>query len=168
MRLREQLAGLVPRGVEHLRPLALALLAVALDLGLAVLQLDLATAHLFLRLAELRRGGVLCIALDRVGELRGSADEMQRVHPDGVPAGLDNRGTARSLEHPELRLQLRRVASKGVEGLANALRIEAVPGRGKVLESRQTRQRRGSYPVRPFGCHLVRASWSTRRSAVRS
>ena len=33
--LREQLARLVPRGVQHLRALALALLAVALDLGLA-------------------------------------------------------------------------------------------------------------------------------------
>jgi hypothetical protein len=31
---------------------------------------------------------------------------MQRIHPDGVPAGLDNRGTACSLENPELRLQL--------------------------------------------------------------
>src|SRR6185312_5456267 len=36
VRLREELARLVPRGVQHLRALALALLAVALDLGLAL------------------------------------------------------------------------------------------------------------------------------------
>src|SRR4029077_1474609 len=91
----------------------------------------------------------------RVGKLRGCAYEMQRVHPDRMSAGLDDRRPSCRLEHTELRLQLRGVTAEGIEGLANALGIEAVPSRGKVLESRQTRQRRGSYPVWPFGCHLV-------------
>src|SRR5204863_9098096 len=95
-------------------------------------------------------------------------DEMQRIHPDRVPAGLDDRWPSGSLKHPQLRLQLGCVAAEGVEGLANALRIEAVSRRRKVLESWQARKRRGSYPVWPFGCHLVVPPWSTRRSAVRS
>ena len=128
VRLREQLARLVPRGVQHLGALALALLAVALDLGLALLQLVLAAAHLFLGLPELRRGGVLRVALDRVGELGGRADEVQRVHADRVARRLDGRGAPCRLEHAELRLELRGMAAEGVEGLARALGIEAVPG----------------------------------------
>jgi len=112
-------------------------------LGLAILQLVLAAAHLFLRLAKLRRRGILCVALNRVGELRGSADEMQRVHPDGVSAGLDDGRTSCSLEHSELRLQLRRVAPEGVEGLANALGlVGAVAGLRQVLEPRERGQGR--------------------------
>src|SRR3981081_3404067 len=152
MRLREQLARLVPRGVQRLGALALALLAVALDLGLAVLQLVLAAAHLFFRLAELRRGSVLRVALNRVGELRGCADEMQCVHPDRVSAGFDDCRSSCRLEHTELRLQLGGVPAESIEGLADALRIEAVSRRGKVLESRQARPRRGSPPGWAFGC----------------
>ena len=91
MRLREELARLVPRCVQHLGALALALLAVALDLGLALLQLDLPAAHLLLGPAELSGRGVLRVALERVGELGGGADEMERVHPDRVPGRLDRR-----------------------------------------------------------------------------
>jgi hypothetical protein len=64
---------------------------------------------------------------------------MQRVHPDRVAARLDDCRPSGGLEHAELRLKLRRMAAEGVEGLANALGIETVPGCGKVLESRQAR-----------------------------
>jgi hypothetical protein len=64
---------------------------------------------------------------------------MQRVHPDRVPARLDDRRPSGGLEHAELRLQLRCMAAEGVEGLANTLWIETVPSRRKVLESRQAR-----------------------------
>jgi len=53
VRLRQQLARLVPGRVQQLRALSLALLAVALDLCLAILQVVLAAADLFLGLAEL-------------------------------------------------------------------------------------------------------------------
>src|SRR2546430_3262360 len=45
LRFLRRLPGLGLRGVQHLGPLALALAAEALDLGLAVLQLEIGTAH---------------------------------------------------------------------------------------------------------------------------
>ena len=110
VRLREQLARLVPCGVQQLAALPLALLAVALELALALLQVGLAAAHFFLGLPELCSRSVLCVALDRVGELRRGADEMECVHADGVPGRLDGRGAAGGLEDAQLSLQLGGVA----------------------------------------------------------
>ena len=173
VRLREQLARLVARGVQHLGALALALLAVALELRLAILQLALPAADLFLGLAELRGGGVLRVALDRVGELGGGADEVQRVHADGVAGRLDGRAGARArgLEHAQLRLQLGGMAAERVEGVLDPLRVEAVPDLGNVLVARQGGQRRGPCAARTFDSHLVvplLLAASTRRAAVRS
>src|SRR3954470_24957876 len=128
MRPREELARLVPGGVHHLGSLPLALLAVALDLGLTFLQLVLPATYLFFGLPELRGRCVLGVALDRVGELCGGADEVQRVHPDGVPRRLDRRASAGGLEDAQLRLQLCGVTAKRIEGLAHALRVEPIPG----------------------------------------
>ena len=165
--LREQLARLVPRGVQHLGALALALLAVALDLGLARLQVDLAAAHLLLGLAELGGRRVLRVALDRVGELGGGADEMERVHPDRVPGRLDGRRPAGRLEHAELRLQLGGMPAEGVEGLANVLRVEAVPARGDVLDISAGSSATGLLPGLGLRLPSGRASLSTRRRAAR-
>ena len=143
MRLRQQLARLVPRRVEHVGALALALLAVPLDVGLALLKLALAPAHFLLGATELRGGRVLRVALDRVGELGGGADHVQRVHADGVARRLDRGGGARSgagdLEHAQLRLQLGCVAAEGVERLPYSLRVEPFPGLRDVLDAGQRR-----------------------------
>src|SRR6476646_5404112 len=127
MRLREQLARLVPRGVQQLAALPLALLAVALELAFALLQVGLAATHLFLGLPELCGRRILCVALDRVGELRRGTNQMECVHAHGVPARFDRRRTAGSLEHPQLSLKLGGMAPEGVEGLAHTLRVESVP-----------------------------------------
>ena len=64
----KQLTRLVPRVVEHLRTLAFTLLAVALDLGFAVLLLAAAPANLFFGLGQLSLGSLLRVGLDGVGE----------------------------------------------------------------------------------------------------
>ena len=124
VRVREQLARLVLGRVQDLGPLALALVAVALDLGLVRLQLALRAPDLLLGPAHLRGRGGLRVALERVGELGGGADQVQRVHPDGVTGRLDVGGLARRLEHAQLRLELQRVAAERVEGLADAVGVE--------------------------------------------
>ena len=107
VRVREQLARLIAGGVQHLGALALALLAVALDLRLAILLLAPATAYFFFGLGELRLGCLLCVGLDRVRELGGGPDQMQRVHAHGVPGGLDGLpAPACGLQHAKLRLKL--------------------------------------------------------------
>jgi hypothetical protein len=154
MRTGEQLPRFVPRGVHHLRPLALALLPVALDLGLALLEIVLTVPYLFLCFPELCGRGVLGVTLDRVGELGRGANEMERVHPDGMTGRLDRGASAGGLEHAELRLQLRGVTAERVEGLAHALGIEAVAALRDVLEPRQRGQRRGACATRAFNCHV--------------
>jgi hypothetical protein len=143
VRLAQQIAGLGFGGSEDLRALALRLAAVALDLGLALLQLVLLLAHLFFGALELRGGGGLGVALERVGELGCGADQVQRVHADGMPGGLDVGGLVCGLEHAELRLQLRRVAAEGVERLAHALLVVALAGALELLHGRQRGQTRG-------------------------
>ena len=91
LRLLRQLARLGFGRVQHLRALALALLSVALDLTLTVLQLTLAARDLLLGAPQLRGGGRLRVALDRVGHLGGGADHVQRVHAHGVPGRLGAR-----------------------------------------------------------------------------
>src|SRR5262249_4115458 len=94
------------RRVDDLGPLAVALLAVALDLGLAGLQLMLAAPDLLLGPGELDRRCILGVPLERVGQLRCRAAEMQRVNPDGAGRGLDARRPACGLEDPQLGLEL--------------------------------------------------------------
>src|SRR5213075_1850677 len=109
-------------GVHDLGALALALLAVALDLRLTILLLAATAAHLLLGLRELCLRRTLCVRLDRVGELRGRADQVQRVHADGMTGRLDGLAApAGRLQHAELRLQLRGMAPERLEGFANAV-----------------------------------------------
>ena len=135
----EEVAGLGLRGVHDLGALALRLGAVALDLGLALLQLALLRAHLLLGALQLRRGRRLRVALERVGELGGGADQVERVHADGVAGRLDVGGLARGLEHAQLRLQLGGVAAEGVERLADALLLVAVAGALKLIHDSEAR-----------------------------
>ena len=128
LRLRQEVARLRLRRVHDLGALTLRFGAVALDLGLALLQLALLRAHLLLGPLQLRRRRRLCVPLERVGELGRGADQVERVHPHGVAGRLDVRGLARSLEHPQLRLELSGVAPEGVERLADALLLVAVAG----------------------------------------
>ena len=63
---------------------------------------------------------------------------MQRVHPDGVTRRLDGLAApARGLQHPQLRLKLRRVTAEGLERLAHAVGVVAVALTLDVLEPRQ-------------------------------
>ncbi|MBA2461456.1 MAG: hypothetical protein H0V45_06795 [Actinobacteria bacterium] len=142
MCLREQLTGLRLRGIRDLGALALRLDAVALDLGLALLQLALLGRHLLLRALQLRGGCVLSVALERVGELRGRADQVESVHANGVTRGVDVRRLARGLQNAKLRLELRGMAPEGVERVAHALLVEALARAAKLINRRQRSQRR--------------------------
>ena len=64
----------------------------------------------------------LRVALDHVGELGRLADQVQRVHPDGVAGRLDAARAAGRLEDAELGLQLDDVAAEGVERVADRSR----------------------------------------------
>ena len=124
------LARLALRGVEHLGALPLALLPVAVDVALALLEIALAPGHLFLGAPELRGGGGLRVTLDRVGELRGGADHVESVHPDGVPGRLDLSASG-GLEDAQLHLELRRVTTESFEGLVDLLAVEPVRRLGR-------------------------------------
>ena len=91
VRVRDELAGLVAGCRHDLVPLALALVAVALDVGLPLLQVDLLLANFLLGARELSGGRVLGVALEDVGELGRLADQMERIHADGVPGRVDLR-----------------------------------------------------------------------------
>ena len=127
------LTGFVARRVEHLGTLALALLAIALDVAFALLQLTLATAHLFLGAADLGHGRRLRVALDRVGHVRGGPDQVQRIHANGVPGRLDLAAAGRRLQHAQLHLELSRVAPERLKGLLDALRVVAAVREGRQL-----------------------------------
>ena len=157
VRLREQLAGLVPRGVQHLGALALALLPVALDLGLALLQLVLAAADLLL---GARRAGRRTRSARRARSCRrtrrrresGAARPCGRRGPVGstaagaAPAAWSTRSCACSWA------AWRRNASKASR---TRVRVEAVPGRGDVLELRQRRSATAPPALtRTFSGHL--------------
>ena len=126
VRPREQLASLLVRRSQDLRTLPLAVHAVALDVGLLRLDLALAAPDLLLGTSELRRRGVLGVALERVGELGRGTNQMEGVHPHGMAGGLDVRGAARGLDHPQLSLELGRVAAEGVERVLHLLAVVAV------------------------------------------
>src|SRR5207253_9225263 len=80
VRPREELARLLVRRAEDLGPLPLAVRAIALDVGLLGLELALAAPDLLLGAPELGGGRGLRVALERVRELRGRADQVERVH----------------------------------------------------------------------------------------
>jgi hypothetical protein len=145
--LAEQVAGFALGGGQDLGALALGLRAITLDLALALLELVLPPAHLLLRALKLRGGGGLGVALERVGELGGGADQVERVHADGVPRRLDVRRPVSGLEHAELGLQLRGMAAERVERLAHALFVVAVAGALELLYGRERRQPGGGGAV---------------------
>ena len=138
----EQFARFVLRRVDDLVALALALLAVALDLALTVLQLALPACDLGLRALDLRGGGVLGVALERVRKLGCRANEVQRVHAHRMARRVDVGRLPCGLQDAELRLQLQRMAAERVECLANAVGLErAVVGLRQVLEPGQRGER---------------------------
>ena len=108
--------------------MALGLLPDPCDLGLALLELHLRLTDLLLGLADLLRGGLLGVTLDRVGELGGRADEVQRVHADGVPRRLGDRAARRGLKHAQLCLQRGHLSAEGLEGLADLLAVVPLAG----------------------------------------
>src|SRR5256885_13875758 len=125
VRVGDELAGLVAGCGHDLVALAIALVAEAQDLGLALLKVDLLLPDLLLGSRELSSRRVLGVALEDVGELRRFADQVQRVHADGVTAGLDLARATGGLEDAKLSLQLDRMASEGLEGVAYGLVVEA-------------------------------------------
>ena len=141
LRLLRRVARLALGCVQQLGPLALAFLAVLLDVALALLQLTLAPRDLLLGAAQLRGRGGLRVAFDRVGHLRGGADHVHRVHPHRV-AGRLGAALAGGLQHTELDLELGRVPAVGLECLADLLAVVAVGGARQVFDPRQRRQRR--------------------------
>ena len=142
VRVGDELAGLVAGRGHDLVALPLALVAEAQDLGLPLLKVDLLLADLLLGSRELSGGRVLGVALEDVGELGRLADQVQRVHADGVTARLDLARAAGGLEDAKLSLELDGVAAEGLEGVAYGLLVEASLDRGKILEPRQRRHRR--------------------------
>ena len=153
LRLLQRLARLGLGRVDHLGPLALALVAVALDLALPLLKLALAPADLLFGPAQLRGRSGLGIPLDRVGHLGSRADHVQGVHADRMPGRLDAALPGR-LEHAQLNLKLGRVAAECLEGLANLFALVAVALARQILDARQRRQRRrlGRSSL-AFSCH---------------
>jgi hypothetical protein len=147
VRLGDDLPRLLVRRAEDLRALPLALLPVALDVRLLRLDVALAAPHLLLGLPELRGRGALRVALERVRELRRRANQMERVHADGVPRRVDAGRPPRRLEHPKLRLELRRVPPERVEGLTHPLAVVPVSRGRQVLEARK----RGESRLRRLG-----------------
>ena len=103
--VRKDLAGLGPRLIHDLGALPLGLLADPSDLGLLLLEVHLRLADLLLGDRDLLRRGLLGVALDRVGELGGGADQVERVHPDRMPARLGDAAPRRGLEHAQVRLE---------------------------------------------------------------
>ena len=142
LRLRLGLTSFVAGRVEDLGALALALLAIPLDLVLSLLELALASADLFLGAADLGRGCRLRVALDRVGHVGGGADHVQRVHPYGVAGRLDLAAASGRLKDAQLDLELRCVTPEGLERLLDALRLVTAVRKGRqLLDARKRRQR---------------------------
>src|SRR5262249_5308686 len=153
LRLGLHLAYLVACGIQHLGPLALALLPVALDVVLALLQFALPSADLLFRAPDLRGRRGLSVALDRVGHLRGRADHLESVHAQGVTARLDLAAARRSLQHAQLHLELCRVPAEGLERLLDLPGVvAAVRERREILDARERRQRS---LLCSFGSHRV-------------
>ena len=157
VRVGDELAGLVAGRGDDLVALTVALVAEAQDLGLPLLKVDLLLADLLLGSRELSGGRILGVALEDVGELGSLADQVERVHADGMTARLDLARAACGLEDAKLGLQLDGVAAEGLEGVAYRLLVEASLDRPEDLEPRQRRHRRR---------RLARCSWSLYRHSV--
>ena len=97
---------------------------------------------LFLGPRQLIRGRLLRIALERVGELGGGADQVERVHADRVTGRLDAAtGPARGLKNAELGLELGGMATERIERVPNPVRVVAAArSLREVLHPRQRRQ----------------------------
>jgi hypothetical protein len=154
VRVRDELAGLVTGGGHDLIPLTIALVAEAKDLGLSLLKIDLLLPDFLLGARELSGRRILGVALENVGELGCFADQMQRVHADGVTAGLDLARTAGGLKDAKLSLKLDGMSAEGLKGVAHGLLVEASLDRGQILEPWQRSHRR-----RRLAC----CSWSVYR-----
>ena len=102
----------------------------------------LAAADLDLGRAELGRRRRLGVALERVGELCGGADQMEGVHADGVPARLDARGPRRPPAARAAAPAAERVPAEALERLADPLGSIRPRGLRQVLEPRQRRSAR--------------------------
>ena len=125
-----------------------------LDRGFALAQIGMPPSDLLFGDSNLIRRGVLGVTLDRVGHLRGCADQVQRVHAHGVPGGLDLAAAPGCLEHTQLNLKLRRVAPERVERFLYALGVVPLRCGWKILDARQRCQRRALCgATRIFGCH---------------
>src|SRR5439155_7733179 len=136
----EDLSGLVARGVEDLDALLVRLLADSRQLGLLPLELDLRLANLLFRTGNLLCRRLLCVALDRVGEVRRRANEVQRVHADGMSHRVDGPAPRRGLKDAEVRLERGDVTAEGLERLLHPRAVVAVIGDGDVLDPRQRGQ----------------------------
>jgi hypothetical protein len=134
VRVGDELAGLVTCGGHDLIALTVALVAETQDLGLSLLKIDLLLPDFLLGARELSGRRILGIALEDVGELRRLADQMQRIHADGMTARLDLARTAGGLEDTKLSLKLDGVSAEGLEGVAHGLLVEASLDRGQILE----------------------------------
>src|SRR5829696_165706 len=160
VRLRQDLARLVSRGIEDLAALALGLLANACDLGLALLQVHLRLADLLLGLADLLGGRFLRVALDRVRELGRRANEVQGVHADGMPRRLGDRAARRGLQDSQLRLERGYMPAERIEGLTDLFAVEALARARDVLQPRQGCEGMPSRATWILTRHLLYASIS--------
>ena len=67
---------------------------------------------------------------------------MERIHAHCVPGGVDLRRPPGRLQHPELRLELSRVAPKRIEGLLHSLPVVPIARGRQVLDPRKRGQGR--------------------------
>jgi len=153
VRFGEELASLVPGRGQNLVALALTLVAVALDIGFLLLEVDLLLPHFLLGPLNLSGGCLLSVTLEHVCELGGLADQVERIHADAMPGGIDLRGPACGLEHAKLGLELDGMATERLECGADGLLVETALRDREVVDARQRRHRR----------RLARCSWSLYR-----
>jgi hypothetical protein len=142
VRFGDELAGFVPGRGHDLDALALALIFVALDLGLPLLEVDLLLAHLLLGPLNLSGGRRLGIALEHVRKLGSPADQVERIHAHGMPGRFGLPRPACGLEDAKLSLELDGVASERLERFADSLLVESALRDREIVDARQRRHRR--------------------------
>jgi hypothetical protein len=68
---------------------------------------------------------------------------VERVHPNGVAGRLHLAAASGRLEYAQLHLELGRMASEGLEGFLDALRVETTVREGReLLDARKRGERR--------------------------
>jgi hypothetical protein len=155
-RLGDELPRLVPRRGQDLDPLPLAFVAEALNRGVALLEVELLLPYLLLGALNLGGGCFLRIPLEDIGKFRGLADEVERIHANGVAGRIDLRRATGGLEDAELGLELDGVPAEGLERVAHSLLVETTDDDDELFDARQRRDYR----------RLARCSWSLYRHAV--